>query len=334
MNLTTKYMGLELKGPIVAGASPLGGNVDACKKLEDAGVAAIVMHSLFEEQITHEEEALHHHTASVAHTHPEALSYFPEPADFALGPDAYLEQIRALKEALTIPVMASLNGVTMGGWVRYAKLMQEAGADALELNVYYLANNPEEGPREVEQRYLDVLKAVKEEVKLPVAMKLSPFFSAPLHMAKQLDDAGADGLVLFNRFYQPDIDVDDLEVVTTLRLSTSADLLLRLRWLAATFGRVGCSLAATGGVHQGVDAIKAIMAGANIVQMTSAILQDGPEAAARVLGEMNTWMSEHDYESVEQMRGSMSLQRSPDPAAFERANYMKVLQSWRIARTI
>ena len=333
MNLTTKYMGLDLDSPLVAGASPLGDDVDACKKLEDNGAAAIVMHSLFEEQITREEEALHHHTTSVQDAHAEASSYFPEPEAFALGPEAYLEQIRKLKETLSIPVIASLNGVTLGGWVRYAKLMKEAGADGLELNVYHVASDPKEGPREVEQRYVDVLKAVKEKVRMPVAMKLSPFFSAPLHMAKLLDDSGADALVLFNRFYQPDIDIDALEVTPALQLSSSADLRLRLRWLAATFGRVSCSLAATGGVHTGEDAIKAVMAGADAVQMTSAVLMHGAAAIAKVKDQMSTWMTEHEYESAQQMRGSMSLERSPDPAAFERANYMKVLQSWRSTRT-
>jgi len=330
MNLRTKYMGLELSNPLIAGASPLTPELDVARALEDHGASALVMHSLFEEQITIEEQSLHKDLSAHEDAHAEASSYFPGPIDgFALGPDTYLEQIAQLKKAVSIPVIGSLNGSTRGGWIRYAKLMQEAGADALELNVYYLATDPGEASEAVEKRYTDVLSAVKEGVSIPVAMKLSPFFSALSHTAKLLDKGGADGLVLFNRFYQPDIDIDELDVVPALHLSDSSELLLRLRWLAALFGHVGCSMAATGGIHSGRDALKALMAGANAVQMTSAIMRHGPAVVTKVRTEMTTWMEEHEYESVEQMIGSMSLQRCPDPAGFARANYMKVLQSWR-----
>lgn len=328
MDLSITYMGLELDSPLVAGASPLSDDLDGCRRVEDNGASALVMHSLFEEQIEAEATALHHHTSAYEHAHPEAAGYFPEPESFTLRPDTYLEQLRKLKEALGIPVIASLNGTTIGGWTHYAQQLAQAGADALELNVYYVASDPDESPRDVEQRYVDVLEAVKREVSLPVAMKLSPFFSAPVHMARRLDAAGADALVLFNRFYQPDLDIEALDVQPKVALSDSGTLLLRLRWLAATFGRVGCSLAATGGVHTGRDAIKAVMAGASCVQMTSALLRHGPAHIGVVREQMRAWLEEHDYESARQMLGSMSLLRSPNPAAFERANYVKSLQTW------
>jgi dihydroorotate dehydrogenase (fumarate) len=334
MDLSTQYMGLRLRNPFVVGASPMAGDLDICRKLEDSGAAALVMHSLFEEQIVREEMSLHLHTSAYDHAHPEATNYFPEPESFVLGPDAYLEQLERLKQALSIPIIASLNGVTMGGWIRYAKLMEQAGADGIELNVYHVATDPEEDPRAVEQRYLDVLTGVLAEVKVPVAMKLSPFFSAPVHMARQLDDAGAKSLVLFNRFYQPDIDIDSLEVLPMVKLSDSQALLLRLRWLAATFGNVRCALAVSGGVHTGRDAIKALMAGASAVQMTSALLRNGAQYLGTVHAALEAWMQENEYVSIAQMIGSMSLKRCPDPVAFERANYMKVLQSWDVGTTV
>lgn len=334
MNLTTNYMGLELDSPIIVGASPFADDVHACVELEAHGAGAIVMHSLFEEQITRGELALHHHMDAYDDAHPEASSYFPEPSAFILGPDTYLGQVSQLKKALSIPVIASLNGVTPRGWVRYAKLIEDAGADALELNIYHVATDPNEDPRGVEQRYIDVQTAIQLEVKIPVATKLSPFFSAPVHMAKRLDSAGADALVLFNRFYQPDIDVFELDVAPQVMLSDSSALLLRLRWLAATFGRVRCALAATGGVHNGLDAVKAIMAGASVVQMTSALLRHGPSYIAKVRSELSEFMVANGYETVEQMCGCMSLLRCPDPNAFSRANYMKVLQSWSMPRPV
>ncbi len=328
MDLKTTYMGLELDSPIIAGASPLTEDLDNAKALEDQGASALVMHSLFEEQIAWEQDSADR-VQDHDQAHAEAANYFPEPTSFILGPEAYLEQLRKTKTALSIPVIASLNGVSKSGWAHYAKLLQEAGADAIELNIYHVAIDADEDPRAVEERYVDVLGAVKKEVSVPVAVKLSPFFSAPVHMAKRLDEAGADALVMFNCFYQPDFDLDKLEVASVVGLSSSRDLLLRLRWIVATFGKVKCSLVATGGVHTGNDAIKALMAGANAVQMTSAVLRDGPEAIGKVRKELETWLSEHDYESAAQAIGSLSLQRTAAPAAFERANYMKVLQSWR-----
>jgi dihydroorotate dehydrogenase (fumarate) len=334
MNLRTNYMGLELSSPLIAGASPLTHDLDIARKLEDSGAAAIVMHSLFEEQITRDELAMHHHTAAVEHSHAEAVTYFPELGEFSMGPDRYLEELQRLKRALSIPVMGSLNGVTTGGWIRYARLMQEAGADALELNLYEVATDPDETSQAVEQRLVDVVAQVKKSVTIPVAVKLSPFFSAPLHMARRLEQVGADALVLFNRFYQPDIDIDALDVTPALRLSDSHTLLMRLRWLAAIFGHVECTLAATGGVHTGRDALKALMAGASAVQMTSAVLRQGPGQVKTIAGEMAAWMEDNEYQSVQQMIGSMSLARCPDPASYERANYMKVLQSWRFGTVV
>lgn len=328
-DLSTRYMGLALRSPLIAGASPLTHDLDVARKLEDAGAAALVMHSLFEEQIEGDELAFHHHTAGVADAHPEASSYFADPPEFTLAPDAYVEQLARLKAALSIPVIGSLNGATPGGWTRYATLMQEAGADGIELNIYYLATDPHESAQDVERRYLDTVRTVRAAVTVPLAVKMSPFFSAPVYTARQLDGAGADALVVFNRFYQPDIDIEELDVTPALHLSSSSTLLMRLRWLAALFGHVGCSLGATGGVHTGRDAIKALMAGAAAVQMTSAILRHGPERVGVIARELRGWLEEHEYESVEQMIGSMSLRRCPNPAGFERANYMKVLQSWK-----
>jgi dihydroorotate dehydrogenase (fumarate) len=334
MDLTTRYAGLELAGPLVAGASPITHDVGIARRLEDAGVSAIVMHSLFEEQIDRDELSLHHHMAQVEYSHAEALSYFPALDQFALAPDTYVEQLARVKRAVSVPVIGSLNGATPGGWTRYAKLMRQAGADAIELNVYYVATDPLESSADVEQRYLETVRCVKDSVDVPVAVKLSPFFSAPVHMARRLEAAGADALVVFNRFYQPDIDIDALDVAPALRLSDSSTLLMRLRWLAALFGNVECSLAATGGVHTGRDALKALMAGASAVQITSAVLRSGPEHVAEIQRDLCEWMEQNEYESVRQMIGSMSLQRCPDPTGFERANYMKVLQSWKYGTVV
>jgi dihydroorotate dehydrogenase (fumarate) len=311
------------------GASPMVDSLDTVQRLEAAGAAAIVMHSLFEEQILQEQWATIYHMDVHAESFGEALSYFPRPGEFALGPEQYLAQIARIKKAVHIPVIASLNGTTAGGWVEYARRMEEAGADALELNVYYLATDPEEPAATVEQRTLDILRTVKQTVSIPVAVKLSPFFSSLAHFATELDVAGADALILFNRFYQPDIDIEQLEVTPKLELSNSSELLLRLRWLAILSEKVRCSLAVTGGVHTALDAIRAIMAGAHAVQMVSALLRGGPAYLRTVLDEMSTWMEEHEYTSLRQMQGSMSLARCPDPAAFERANYIRVLQGWR-----
>lgn len=329
MDLSVKYLGLTLAHPLMTGASPFVDDLDRVKRLEDAGASAITMHSLFEEQISGEEVATARATETHANSSGEASSYLPNPPDFHLGPDEYLEQLRKLKKAVRVPVIASLNGTTRGGWLRFARLMQEAGADALELNIYELATDSESRGDAVEERMISLVKAVKKDVTIPVAVKLSPFYSSLSNLAKQLDQAGADGLVLFNRFYQPDINVEELEVERSLQLSTSSELPLRLRWLAILSGRVRPSLAITGGVHTPVDVIKAIMAGAHAVQLVSALLQRGPEYLRVLRGEMARFLEEHDYESLDQMRGSMDLLACPDPKAYERANYMHILQSWK-----
>jgi dihydroorotate dehydrogenase (fumarate) len=332
MDLTTTYLGLSLPHPIMPGASPLVDDLDVVKRLEDAGASAIVMHSLFEEQITREEFGVVHDVFVHEDSTAEALSYFPWPQDFALGPHRYLEQIRQIKAAVGVPVIGSLNGTTPEGWLQYAHLIQEAGADALELNFYHVATDPRENGADVERRLLDIVRSVKQSVTIPVAVKLSPFFSSLSHLAQELDAAGANGLVLFNRFYQPDIDPEMLEAVPRLHLSTSDELLLRVRWLAILSGRINASLAATGGIHTGIDAVKAVLAGAHALQMVAALLQDGPGRIAMVRRELAHWLEQHEYESLRQAQGSMSLLRSPDPEAFERGNYMRVLQTWRTSR--
>jgi dihydroorotate dehydrogenase (fumarate) len=329
MDLSTTYLGLDLPHPLMAGASPMVDDLDTVKRLEDAGVAAIVMHSLFEEQITREQLGTVLDMELHAESFAEALSYFPEPAEFRLGPESYLEQLRKIKAAVAVPVVASLNGVTPAGWLDYAKLIEEAGADALELNVYYLATHDWETGDGVERRTLESVRTVKSAVSIPVAVKLSPFYSSLAHLAKQIDELGADALVLFNRFYQPDIDVEELEVVPNLRLSDSSELLLRLRWLAILSGHVEASLAVSGGVHTVLDAIKSVMAGAHAVQLVSALLMHGPEHLTRLRAGMAEWMEKHEYASLRQMRGSMSHEHSPNPQALERANYMRILQGWK-----
>jgi dihydroorotate dehydrogenase (fumarate) len=328
MDLSTRYLGFDLPHPLMPGASPLVDDLDVVRRLEDAGASAIVMHSLFEEQI-HQEQILTAYNLEQAASFPEAMAYFPRPEDFVLGPDQYLEQIRRIKEAVSVPVVASLNGVTQRGWLRYARRIEEAGADALELNFYHVATDPFEPGQQVEAVLLDIVRTVKRAVAIPVAVKLSPFFSSFAHVARELDQAGADGLVLFNRFYQPDIDVEALEVVPRLHLSGSAELLLRLRWMAILSGRLRASLAVSGGVHTAQDVVKAVMTGAHAVQMVSALLRQGPDYLRTVRIALERWMEEHGYESLRQMQGSMSLQRCPNPAAFERASYMRILQSWR-----
>ncbi|MGE0814972.1 MAG: dihydroorotate dehydrogenase-like protein [Vicinamibacterales bacterium] len=329
MDLTTTYLGLRLAHPIITGASPLVDHMDVVRRLEDAGAAAITMHSLFEEQIAAEREATWSQLDVHAEGHAEAVSYFPRADEYALGPDKYLEQIRRIKAAVAVPVIASLNGVTGRGWSDYAVAMQQAGADAIEINVYAVATDLEMAGTAVEERVIDALRLVRAAVTLPVAVKLSPFFSSVAHLGHRLDLAGADGLVLFNRFYQPDIDVDQLDVLPRLALSDSSELLLRLRWLAILSGRLRGTLAASGGIHTGVDAVKAVMAGAHAVQVVSALLHHGPEHLATIRREMEAWMTEREYASVGEMRGSMSLGRCPDPAAFERGNYVRLLQTWR-----
>ncbi len=329
MNLATTYLGLQLAHPLMAGASPMVDDMGMVKRLEDAGASAIVMHSLFEEQITREEQGTIMDMELSANTSAEAISFFPKPDEFRLGPEAYLEQLHRIKEAVAVPVIASLNGTTPAGWLHYGKLMQDAGADALELNVYYIATDPKESTVAVEKRTLDIVRAVKSEVTIPISVKLSPFFSSLAHFAMELEAAGAAGLVLFNRFFQPDINVEELIAEPTLQLSGPADLLLRLRWLAVLHGQVKGSLAVTGGVHDGMGALKAIMAGADAVQMVSALLIHGPERLAQTRAGLTEWLEEHEYESLAQARGSMSLLKCPNPQAFTRANYMRILNGWK-----
>ncbi len=329
MDLTTQYLGLTLPHPLMPGSSPMIADLDRVRKLEDAGAAAIVMTSLFEEQIVGEEMATHHAIHSHAGSSGEASTYLPEHPDFLLGPDEYLEHLTKVKAAVKIPVIASLNGATRGGWLRYAKLMQDAGADALELNVYELQTDFTESGERVEDRTIDVVREIKRSVTIPVAVKLSPFYTSLAHFALELDHTGVDGLVLFNRFYQPDINIEELEVERVLHLSNSSELSLRLRWLAILSGRVRPSLAVSGGVHSPADVVKAIMAGAHAVQLVSALLQRGPEYIRVLRGELERFLEEHEYESLDQMRGNMDLMACPDPKAYERANYMLLLQSWR-----
>jgi dihydroorotate dehydrogenase (fumarate) len=327
MNLATTYMGFELPHPLVPGASPLAETLDTVRRLEDAGAPLIVMHSLFEEQVVREEVNLARAIETPKESYAEALSYFPEPDDLALGPDDYLEQVRRVKAAVGVPVIGSLNGTTPGGWLRYARLIEQAGADGLELNLYELATDPDETGAAVERRGLEVVRAVKGAVKVPVAVKLSPFYSSIANFARQLDLAGADALVLFNRFYQPDIDVEQQELLR-VSLSSPAELLLRLRWVGVLSGRVRPALAVTGGVHTAVDVVKAVMAGAHATQMVSALLRHGPDHLRQVRQDLERWLQEHEFESLWQMQGSMSLLRCGDPASYRRANYARLLHSW------
>lgn len=329
MDLSTRYLGLTLKNPIIPSASPLTRTVDRIQELEDAGAAAVVMPSLFEEQITLESLQLDHYLAYGSESHPEALSYIPEPASFQFDPDTYLETIRKAKESVHIPVIASLNGTSPGGWMGYARLMEEAGADALELNIYYIPTDPLVSGAQVEQMYFDVLREVRQSVKIPIAVKLGPYFSAIAFMARRLAEAGANGLVFFNRFYQPDIDLEKLEVTPDLVLSTSTAMRLPLRWVAILYGRVNADFAITNGVHTHEDVLKATMAGASATQIAAELLEKGPGRIPELLAEITRWMEQHEYHSLAQLRGSMSQKNVADPGAFERANYMRVLQSWR-----
>ena len=330
MDLRTTYLGLELKNPLVASASPLSRTLDNMKRLEDSGVAAIVMYSLFEEQIAHEAEELDHYLQYGTESFAEALSYFPESSDYNLGPESYVELLAKAKKSLSVPVIGSLNGVSVGGWVRYAKELQQAGADAIELNVYYIPTDPLLAAADVEARYLEVLHAVKKAVTLPVAVKLSPYFSSMANMATRLVNAGADGLVMFNRFYQPDINLNELEITPEVNLSDSADARLPMRWIAILHGRVKASLAATTGIHTAEDVLKVVMAGADVTMMCSALLKHGPDHLRQVLTNLREWMMEHEYVSIQQMKGSMSQKSVADPSAFERANYMKALNRYQL----
>ena len=329
MDLSTTYLGLRLKNPLMPGASPLVDDLDMVKRLEDAGAAAIVMHSLFEEQILREEVATFRNTESHAQSFAEAASFFPPRDAFALGPEDYLKQIVRIKEVVSIPVIASLNGSTPGGWLRYARDIQYAGADALELNIYTLPSDPEVSGAILENRAVEAVEAVREAVTMPVAVKLSPFYTSLPHLVQRLERAGADGIVIFNRFYQPDIDPEELEVRRVLVLSHPSELLLRLNWLAVLSPVLRGSLAVTGGVHTAHDALRAIMAGAHAVQMTSALLAHGPSRLAEVRAGLSEWLEKHEYSSLSDARGCMSLAFCPEPEAFLRANYMLILQSFR-----
>ena len=328
MNLTTFYMGLELRTPIVVSASPLSEDIDNIKRMEDAGASAIVLHSLFEEQLREDNLKLDHYLEQGTLSSPEALTYFPEPAPRHFGPHEYLRHIARAKEAVKLPIIASLNGSSPGGWTQYAREIQGAGADAIELNIYNIPTDPHRSGTEVEQICLDIVAAVKKEVAIPVAVKLSPFFSNFANMANQLDELHADALVLFNRFYQPDIDLASLEVRPNLLLSTPMAMRLPLRWIAILHDRVRASLAATSGIHRATDALKMLMAGADVTMLCSVLMRHGIEQISVIEREMIEWMDEHEYASIQQLRGSLSQKNCPDPSAFERAQYLRAISSY------
>lgn len=329
MDISTDYLGLKLASPIVPSAGPLSQDIKNIKLMEDSGAGAVVIYSIFEEQIEQEELEFYHHTTDNMENNAEALSYFPAISFFKTGPDEYLEHINKAKNAVSIPVIASLNGKSPGGWIEYAKKIEQAGADALELNIYRLATDVHKSGAEIEQSYIDIVKEVKNSIKIPVAVKIGPFFSSIACMASQLDKAGADGLVLFNRFYQPDIDLEKLEVVPNVLLSTPNAMRLPLRWIAIIYSRINADLAATSGIYTEKDVIKMIMAGAKVTQMLSCLLKFGISHISEVITQLKNWMEVNEYESLNQMRGSMSYKNVADPSQFERANYMKELNSYR-----
>lgn len=328
VDLSTDYLGLQLKNPIVASASPLSKKLDSIRKMEDAGIAAIVMYSLFEEQIVHESLALDHYLNQGTYTYAEALTYFPDLDHYNVGPEPYLDLIQRAKEAVNIPIIGSLNGITNGGWVEYAQKIQEAGADALELNMYSVPTEFEVSASEFEKSRIEIIGEIRSKIHIPLAVKLAPYFSSFPNFAKHCIEAGVNGFVLFNRFMQPDLDIETLDVVTNLQLSTSAELRLPLRWVAILYNRIQADLALTSGVHTSNDVLRAMMAGANVVMIASEFIANGVKRAPQILDEMNSWMTEYEYESIQQMRGSMSQKAVADPGAFERANYMKALTSY------
>jgi dihydroorotate dehydrogenase (fumarate) len=329
MDLTTTYLGLKLRSPLVPSASPLSEEIDSIKQMEDAGASAVVLYSLFEEQLRQDRADLDHHLEHGTESFAESLTYFPDVKDYRLGPEEYLKHIANAKKAVKIPIIASLNGSSAGGWTDYAKAIQQAGADALELNIYYIPTDPELTGGEVEQMYVDVVTDVKKSVSIPVSVKIGPFFSAMANVAHKLSEAGADALVLFNRFYQPDVDVENLRVSPRLVLSDSQELRLPLRWVAILYGRVPVDFGITTGIHTRDDVLKGLMAGANVTMITSEILKRGVGRISDLVAELSAWMEEREYASVQQLLGSMSQKNCAEPAAFERANYMKVLNSWR-----
>jgi len=329
MDLSTRYLGIELPHPFMAGAGPMCDSDDGIRALEDGGAAAVVLRSLFQEQIEQEALATFHSTEDHANSQPEATSYFADPEEFVIGPAEYLERIRKAKEIVDIPVLGSLNGHTRGGWVEYARLIQDAGADALELNLYDIVTDPAESSFDVEGRHVSIVRNVARELSIPVAVKISPFYASPANFARQLELAGARGIVVFNRFFEADIDLEELEMCSQMHLSDSREVLLRLRWLAVLSATLeSTDLAVTGGVHRGEDAVKAIMCGANAVQIVAAVLQNGPHAINHIKAEVGRWLQDHEYHSLEQMRGSMNLQRTPDPIALTRGNYMHQLLTY------
>jgi len=328
MDLSTTYLGLKLRSPLVPSASPLSDDIANIKLIEDSGAAAVVLHSLFEEQLRMERYELHHHLTHGTESFPEALTYFPEPAEFNVGPEQYLKHIARAKATVKIPIIASLNGSTPGGWTDYAKQIQQAGADAVELNIYSIPTDPDVAGEEVEREYVEIVKAVKSVVTIPVAVKLSPFFTNFGNVAKCLVDAGADGLVLFNRFYQPDIDLETLAVTPNILFSTPMAMRLPLRWVAILHGRIKASLAATSGIHRAADALKMLLAGADVTCLCSVLMRHGIKQIAVIEKEMATWLEQHDYESVKQLKGSLSQKNCDDPSAFERAQYMRAISTF------
>jgi dihydroorotate dehydrogenase (fumarate) len=330
MDLRTTYLGLDLRNPLVVSPSPLCQDLGRIRQMEDAGAGAVVLHSLFEEQITLESFLLDRDLSDGTESFPEALTYLPDLHEYNMGPDAYVEHVRKAKEAVDIPVIGSLNGVSTGGWLRYAQAIEEAGADALELNIYLVASDPDRSGGEIEDQYVELVRDVVTSVRIPVAVKLGHHFSAFGHFARRLVDEGTHGLVLFNRFYQPDLDIEELDVVPTLTLSSPYELLLRLNWVAILYGKVDCDLAVTGGVHGAKDVLKAMMAGAKVAMLTSALLQKGIGHLHTVEADLTRWMEEHEYESVNQMRGSLSQRAVANPSAYERGNYLRVLSSYAL----
>jgi dihydroorotate dehydrogenase (fumarate) len=328
VDLSTTYLGLKLKNPLIAAASPLSKKVETVKQLEDAGAGAVVMFSLFEEQIAHESRALDHFLSRGTESYSEALTYFPPLEKYNVGPESYLELLQKIKKAVDIPVIASLNSASAGGWLDYAKKIEQAGADALELNIYYIPTELEVTAQELEESYVDLVTDVNKSITIPLAVKLSPFFTSLPNLAHNLVKAGADGLVLFNRFYQPDLDIETLEVVPGLELSGSEEMRLPLRWIAILFDMLDVDFALTSGVHTAQDVLKAVMAGACVTQLASVLLEKGPAHLTTIMGEMEKWMEKYEYSSIQQMMGSMSQKAVKEPAAFERANYMKALTSF------
>jgi len=328
-DLSTTYLGLNLKNPLVASASPLSKKLDRARKLEEAGISAIVMYSLFEEQIIHESLELDHYLNRGSESFAEALSYLPDGGLYGISPEKYLNQVAGLKKALNIPIIGSLNGVSKGGWTSYARKIEEAGADALELNMYFIATDADMTSSDIEDTQVELVAEVKSAIDIPLAVKISPFVTSIPNFVKRLVDAGADALVLFNRFYQPDFDLDELEIVHSLDLSTSAEMRLPLRWVSILHGKVNTDFALTTGVHTHKDVLKAMMAGAKVAMTASNLLHSGEQAIGPILSDLEAWMQEHEYESIKQMQGSMSQKSVKEPAAFERANYMKVLGSFR-----